>query len=483
MEYSPEQNIVFAKYIKGDNVFVTGPGGTGKTELIRRIYNHALSVGKKIAVTALTGCAALLLECKARTIHSWASIGLGTKEANQYAFTISKYPDAKRNWTETHILIIDEVSMMSCKMFNLLYAIGQIIRKSNKPFGGLQLILSGDFFQLPPIYDGINDETKMFCFESSLWEPTFNTNQILLQKNFRQTDIQFTNILNQFREGIVKKSAITLMKQCESRDTKELSFEPVVLCPTRAKVDFINNSKMQLLNTEAKTFTMTKTTRTPVFGVWTATDIDYELKSLLQNVLCEETMEYKIDAQVMCITNGLSTDICNGSQGIITRFTDLGFPVVKFHVNDTEIIINYHEWVSERIPGVAISQIPLILSWAISIHKSQGLTITHANVDVGKSIFECGQTYVALSRLKSLDGLYLSSFDHTKIKINTKAQNYYKMLKERQEDQIQEQEQGQEEDQEQIHTIPMAIATTIDATAVTRIDYDIPMVIAVPIID
>ena len=173
-------------------------------------------------------------------------------------------------------------------------------------------------------------------------------------------------------------------------------------------------------------------------------DVEQELTFMSSNLICEKEVCLKVGAQVMCIANigevpyyshdniedkGMKCSLCNGSQGVITRFhMDYGNPVVLFRGIQREVVMPYWVWQSENIPGVGISQIPLILAWAITIHKSQGATLDMAEIDVGSGIFECGQTYVALSRLRSLDGLYLTSFDVDKIRIHKKVKNYYDAL-------------------------------------------------------
>jgi ATP-dependent DNA helicase PIF1 len=148
------------------------------------------------------------------------------------------------------------------------------------------------------------------------------------------------------------------------------------------------------------------------------------------SILCNDIIKLKVGAQVMCVVNiemPTGEMICNGSQGIVTKFTEQGLPVVKYR-NGHEMTMNYHLWESENIPGIGVYQIPLILAWAITIHKSQGATMDAAEIDVGSGVFECGQTYVALSRVKSLEGLYLTSFDASKILINKKVREFYDSL-------------------------------------------------------
>ena len=178
----------------------------------------------------------------------------------------------------------------------------------------------------------------------------------------------------------------------------------------------------------------------------TPEQIKTELQYLKANLRCDEIIKLKVGSQVMCIVNTELANgemLCNGSQGIVTRFSQEGSPVIRFsrsnnssnsssNINDNsfELAMNYHIWPSETIPGVGVSQLPLILAWALTIHKAQGATLDVAEIDAGSNIFECGQTYVALSRVKSLEGLYLTSYDAKKIRINKKVQEFYTSLNE-----------------------------------------------------
>jgi ATP-dependent DNA helicase PIF1 len=442
MELSKEQKIAFDKYVQGNNIFITGPGGTGKSELIRMIYKHAISQFKDIYVTALTGCASIILNCKAKTLHSWAGIGLGNRTTEQLITKIKKNKNLKAIWKKTDILVVDEVSMLSLKLFNMINAIGKAIRKNKKPFGGIQLIFSGDFYQLPPVGDKDDLETQRFCFESDDWNSVFHRDcQIELKKIFRQTDEIYSTILNQIREGIIKKRSNKLLLEYVGRQKDpNLVVEPTKLYPTKKRVEQINISKMLTLHGDEKEYKMkyvkdlemTKAEK-EMRRQFTDQELQIELDFLSENLICEKEIKMKIGAQVMCIIN-IKTElgdilICNGSQGIITEFCEFtGCPKVKYN-NGVHMVMNRHVWISEKIPGIGVSQIPLILSWALTIHKSQGATLDAAEIDVGSGIFECGQTYVALSRVKSLNGLYLTSFDVMRIRINKKVKEFYESLR------------------------------------------------------
>ena len=442
MELSKEQQLAYNKYVQGNNIFITGPGGAGKSALIRMIYKHALTQFKDIHVTAMTGCASILLNCKAKTLHSWAGIGLGNGTNEQLITKIKKNKFLKAIWKGTEILVIDEVSMLSLKLFNMLNAIGKAVRGNSRPFGGIQLIFSGDFYQLPPVGNRDEPETQQFCFESNDWNSVFHRDcQIELVKIFRQTDEVYSTILNQIREGKIKRKSNDMLLEYVGREIDpKLVAEPTKLFPTKNKVEQINVSKMTALHGDEKEFKikyikdleMTKNDRIKRLD-FTDKDIQVELDFLAGNLMCDKEIKLKLGAQVMCIINMKSEQgdvlICNGSQGIITEFcTFTGSPKVKYN-NGIEMIMTRHSWESDKIPGIGVSQIPLILSWALTIHKSQGATLDAAEIDVGSGIFECGQTYVALSRVKSLEGLYLTSFDAKRIRINKKVKEYYESLR------------------------------------------------------
>ena len=451
MDLSNEQQIAFNKYIQGENIFITGPGGSGKSELIRKIYQDAIRKRKNIHVCALTGCAAVLLNCKAKTLHSWAGIGLGKGETQTYVKKLRQNTYFSSLWKTTDILVIDEVSMLSFALFNMLNNIGKQLRQSAKPFGGIQVIFSGDFYQLPPVGNKENRDSMRFCFESEEWNTVFpRQNQIPLIKIFRQSDPIYASILNQIREGKIKRKSIDILEKYVGRQLDEgLIIQPTKIYPTKYLVESVNNQNMSRLTTEEKVFNTRYTYEKGGGGGdsngretkgeeleeekkrYTGMDIEKEVEYLSNNLMCDNVLKLKVGAQVMCIVNMKDNDdliLCNGSQGIVTSFCPLTkMPVVKYN-NGLEITMNPHTWQSEKIPGIGVSQIPLILAWALTIHKSQGSTLDAAEINVGNDIFECGQTYVALSRVKSLDGLYLKSFNYNKIKINKKVKDFYEDL-------------------------------------------------------
>lgn len=383
---SPEQKRAYDAVLAGKNIFLTGPGGCGKSWWIQHVYKTS---PKRVHVCAMTGCAAILLQCNAKTVHSWAGIGLGDSQK-----ALSNPYTCKR-WRATDILIIDEVSMMSVELFELLNELGKTIRKSPKPFGGIQVIFCGDFHQLPPI-------NSPFCFESSIWDSIFDES-IVLTTIFRQKSASFQTLMNEIRSGNLSYENNTLLR------TRILEGGDCVrLVPTRRAADLLNSTHYDELTGEERIFTMKTMGQS------------YALDYLRKNVLCVEKLALKIGCKVMCIAN-LNENICNGSQGTVIGFDP--YPIVQF--TNCTFMMSPHTWTSDN---ASVQQVPLMYAWALTIHKAQGATLECAEIDLGNSVFECGQIYVGLSRLTSLDGLFLTAFNSSKIKSHPKVVEFYKKI-------------------------------------------------------
>jgi ATP-dependent DNA helicase PIF1 len=439
IELSPDQRCVFEAYARGENVFMTGPGGTGKSALIKYIVNDAKNKGKRIDVCALTGCASVLLECSAKTIHSWAGIGIAKESKSMIADKVSTNKLKKKNWLAAQVLIIDEVSMLSLKLFEALELIGRKCKVNQRPFGGIQVIFSGDFFQLPPVGNFDDPTSSQFCFESPKWNEVF-PNQLKLTTMFRQKDALYAKILNQIREGKISRSSCDVLKKFVGRTVDENEYiKPTILFPKKRDAEKINKESLSALEGETKEYyikdcdleelNLTDIQKQKAL-FYSKQETEFEKKALISSLTTEEIVRLKKGAQVMSIAN-LDLDseypICNGSQGIVEDFDDRGFPIVKFR-NGVIRTITPWKHASERIPSVAVKQIPLILAWAVTIHKSQGATLEIAEMDIGNNVFACGQTYVALSRVKNLDGLFLKSFNPYKIKVNLKVKKFYENM-------------------------------------------------------
>ena len=466
MELSPAQEQAMDAFTKKQNMFLTGPGGTGKTALIKKMVEHCKTVGLRVQVCALTGCASILLNCQAKTVHSWAGIGLANGYADLIVNKVAGHKRKASNWKKIDVLIIDEVSMMSQKIFEILDGIGRKVRKAtgHLPFGGLQIVFSGDFYQLPPVARDDNfqedDLSSAFCFESPQWNNTFSV-IIQLTKIFRQTDQAYTKVLNQIRVGRLTKSAYELLLPHIGKTLPE-TFKPTILLPRRRDVELINAAEFIKLVGEEKIYKLSEADAPPVqqaqqiqvvlqqaqaagdspillppsyyntaLPMPTMQHIspeqrEMEYNLLVNSIMADKEIILKKGTQVMCIANidmESPEPIVNGSQGIVIDFVG-GFPLVQFN-NGAKRVVGYHTWSSEMSPSIGVKQIPLIYAWAITIHKAQGVSLDMAQIDAGSNIFECGQTYVALSRIKSLDGLYLTAFNPQKIKVNKKVQEFY----------------------------------------------------------
>ena len=449
IQLSPEQSRAFDLYNRGKNFFVTGPGGTGKTQLIRSIYKDATGKGRKIQVCAMTGCAALLLDCSAKTVHSWAGIGLGNGDIGVISARIALDKWKSKPWRNTDILVIDEVSMMSSRMFDLLDQVGRVVRKRySEPFGGIQVIFSGDFFQLPPVGSRDEPETSAFCFESTVWDTTF-PKTVELTHLFRQTDDVYRKILGEIREGRLARSSYNILKARQAisaitptETAEDGEFATPFLFPTRKRVNDLNAKRYAELAGGGDTeFNMGEVpvedlkltpTQQNNYNRHRRTDVDREVKRLTDNVNALPSINLKVGTQVMCVSN-IDMEIpnmavANGSQGIVVDFRG-GFPFVRFKSGLVRVI-RTQTFKSEAFVGVAVRQVPLVYAWAVSIHKSQGATMDAARLDIGSNVFEAGQTYVALSRIKSLDGLYIDAFEPQKIKTNKRVKAYYAKLRE-----------------------------------------------------
>jgi len=452
-ELSPEQQVVFYKFIKGDNLFITGPGGTGKTKLIQYLYSYCIQNNKKVQICALTGCASVLLRCNARTIHSWSGIRLAKGTISTIISSVLRNQKTVRLWKHTDILICDEVSMMSKKMLEILDELAKIIRKNNKPFGGMQLIFCGDFYQLPPIGTIGEPSTELFCFESTKWIEIFSiSNHIELTTMFRQTDPVYIEILLQIREGRLSEEYKRVLQNYVKREynpEEHNNCTPTKLFAVRAKSDYVNNMMFSKLETLEYTFAFIQRTdcnmyldnnKNIPFEIiekclkLSPSEIHYETEQLVNNTNCNRLLSLKIGSVVMCTANiELEVGICNGSQGIVTNIIKHGadsyIPIVQFS-NGIIRQMQPHFIQSEEYPTIIIGQYPLCLAWAMTIHKIQGATLSLAEMDLGRSIFEYGQTYVALSRIQTLHGLYLSAFHPQKIKANPKVIQFYNSFRE-----------------------------------------------------
>ena len=421
-----EQKQAFDAVIEGKSIFITGPGGTGKSYLLKLIYDLVPQLThKKVAVTALTGCAALLLGPHARTLHSWTGIGLGKEPSRYLAGMVRRSKKGIERWTKTDILVIDEVSMLTPELLDKLNTISQIIRRNSKPFGGLQIIFVGDFYQLPPVF---KESDCSFAFESPTWSSLIQ-DTIHLTKIHRQADPVFQAILMEAREGSLSQESLVILESRKDLKWKKLKIRPTLLFTRRNEVDQVNdiNIKMLLAN---ESIDRQEYTVSPAISSGMKADVKKAIEKMDKDGQYTPTLMLAIGAQVMLLINkDFDLGHVNGSRGFVTGFTETGprLPIVQFK-NGDPIAIDYHTWASNENEGITRKQLPLRLAYAITIHKAQGSTLDSALIDIGRSTFEAGQAYVALSRVKSLEGLYIWDIDPLAFRTHPRVSQFYKNL-------------------------------------------------------
>jgi ATP-dependent DNA helicase PIF1 len=442
---SHEQQYAFHRYKQGHNLFITGPGGTGKSHLIKTIKDDLDANGVKHAVCALTGCAAVLLNCCAKTIHSWSGIGLGAGEIHDIVGKVIRNRKATTNWKTTRVLIVDEVSMLSMKIFDVLNKVGQTVRKNySRPFGGIQLIFIGDFFQLPPVGRYTEPETTMFCFQSAAWLSTFSLeNHIQLKTLYRQKDPRYIKVLEEVRQGVISPESVEILNQ---RTLVKPTITPTKLFPINSDAERVNQIMYMKIAEEEHVFTLKRKhgmrtfveIGTPISPAviqrcqeLSKEDVEQQLDLFAEGCKLTPELQLKKGAFVMCLANlDVDAGICNGSQGVVVDFVPgLDIPIVRF-LNGIQMRIVPKVYQHGDYPTFGLEQIPLRLAWAFTIHKSQGITLDIAEMDLGSNVFEYGQSYVGLSRVRNLEGLYLSNFNPRKIKTNPTVAEFYRSIPE-----------------------------------------------------
>jgi ATP-dependent DNA helicase PIF1 len=431
MSLNAEQEAVVAEVMAGKSLFITGPGGTGKSYLIRLLKERLLRAGKTVAVTAMTGCAALQLDCGAKTLHSWAGIGLGKEPIQTIVNSLQRRGDVKKRWKTTDVLIIDEVSMLTPELLEKLNALAQIMRRQQLfAMGGMQVLFVGDFCQLPPVVKGDDVPTK-FLFDSDVWSEIVQKT-ICLKSIQRQSDPVLQRILNEARMGTVSEESLAILQSRHISKHTLGDIQPTRIFSLNAKVEDINQQNMEALEGDLVA-RMAKICYAPKIDSLMGPnpendDVKYALKRLQNDGAFVPVLSMKVGAQVMLITNlNLDAGLVNGSRGVITAFTPTNLPIVKFR-NGQTLVIDLATWFTDEFPGIGYAQIPLRIAYAITIHKSQGATLDCALIDIGKSTFEYGQAYVALSRVRSLDGLYIHDLQVDRIRANPRIVEYYQSL-------------------------------------------------------
>ena len=447
--------------IDGDsNIFLTGPGGTGKSYTIHQIYRHCKSRGKTVYVTAMTGVAAInlmnahsILDDEGNvtttqftdpvsTLHKWAGIQLGDGNAEALYATANRFKATRQRWTSTDILVIDEVSMLSRHLFEKLDEVGRRMRRSVEPFGGIQLVLSGDFLQLPPVIKGSevdpDDPNKSgWIFTTELWD-SLSFTEVILEEPRRYPDIDYFNLLMRIRKQEQTDEDVETLRSRyrayleyleslegdDEDDKPTLSVKPTILYSRKMDVASYNEKELAKLPTEERQYTAIDT-----FEPFTPTSSRESYFTTLDDMI-PEVITLKEGAQVMLkVNHDIPNGLGNGSRGVVLKMYEEKITVKFF--NDVVETFEYNGWEMKDKYGKATrQQIPFILAYALTIHKAQGLSLDCAICDLSASVFESGQAYVALSRVRTLDGLYLSKFNPKVLKANAAALEYYRKLDE-----------------------------------------------------
>ncbi len=397
------QELAIEVMLSGQSVMLTGPAGSGKTFVLNQFIKLAKYDGKHVSVTATTGLAATHLG--GTTIHSWSGIGVSDELPPSFGDHVSK---GRRDIIEkTDILIIDEISMLHDFRLDMIDEICRVVRERDEPFGGIQLIMSGDFFQLPPINRG-DSRAGGFVVSSKVWQE-LDPVICYLSEQFRQEDEVLLDILNSMRSGELRRHHAE--KLLERVDVQPEDASMITeLHTVNIDVDKINDSRLNELDGDE------------IFYTQTTTGSANYVENLQRSVLAPSTLRLKKGALVMAVKNSLDRKYANGSIGTIVDFEyGTEYPIVEFK-NGKTITMQPDTW--ELRDGdkkrASITQIPLRLAWAITVHKSQGMTLDAAKIDLRKAFVE-GMGYVALSRVKNLFSLYLHGINQMSLRVSEDA--------------------------------------------------------------
>jgi ATP-dependent DNA helicase PIF1 len=477
---SAEQSRVAEHIAAGLNVFLTGGGGVGKSFIINSVVASERDKGRVVAVCASTGAAADHIG--GTTLHSFLGLGLATDPLPQLIASLSL--KIRQRWQRTDFLVIDEISMVDPVFFDKVDGVARFIRRQpSAPFGGIQLLLSGDFFQLPPVIappagaeghgrkraantNEPQPDTLLFCFQTRAWTEAVQQT-VDLKYSFRQAgDTAYYELLTRARVGECTVDDIDLLVGQINADLSEAArngIQPTRMHARRTNVDLINVEKLKELgDAEGHVYTghfsytvQAKRGREEDIALssidgpsiaLSSTTRQAKVTQLQQKVAAMQAynntptkieVELRVGAQVMLLCNlDVANGLVNGSRGVICGFSSATSgtappqPIVKFARGDAELVIQSYSWEykQDNIGSVFFNQIPLQLAWAITIHKAQGLSLDCVEMALDKSVFERGQAYVALSRVRSLAGLRLLSFKPAVIVAHPLVIQFYKSI-------------------------------------------------------
>jgi ATP-dependent DNA helicase PIF1 len=385
---------------RGDSVFLTGPAGSGKTYVLNQFIDLLKKQKKQVAITASTGIAATHIG--GTTIHSWSGLGIRDSLSQHDIAWLKNNDRLSKRYNATEVLIIDEVSMLHGRRLNMVSDACKILRRNNEPFGGMQVIVTGDLFQLPPVNrEGGPDD---FAHISAAWQE-LDPKICYLTEQHRQEGDELLDLLSAMRDGTLDGSHHSLLTE---RIGREPSSEKTLtrLYAHNVDVEAINDDHLQALDGESQTYTMLSSGRAK------------NVEQLQKSVLAPESLVLKKGAEVMFVANNFAQGFVNGSRGQVVDF-DGERPIVELQKSGKIIEVQPHSWtlMEDGRERARVTQLPLRLAWAITIHKSQGMSLDSALIDLGRS-FTYGMGYVALSRLRSMDGLYLAGINRVALQLH-----------------------------------------------------------------
>ncbi|XP_008834524.1 ATP-dependent DNA helicase PIF1 isoform X1 [Nannospalax galili] len=410
-QLSEEQAAVLRMALKGQSIFFTGSAGTGKSYLLKRILGSLPPTGT--VATASTGVAACHIG--GTTLHAFAGIGSGQAPLAQ-CVALAQRPGVQQGWLNCQRLVIDEISMVEADLFDKLEAVARAVRQQNKPFGGIQLIICGDFLQLPPVTKGL--QPPRFCFQAKSWRRCVPVT-VELTKVWRQADQTFISLLQAVRLGRCSDEVTRQLRATAAHKVGQDGIMATRLCTHQDDVALTNKKCLQELPGEVHSFE--------------AMDSNPELAWIL-DAQCpvSHVLQLKLGAQVMLVKNlAVSRGLVNGARGVVVGFEaeGRGLPQVRFLCGVTEVI-RTDRWTVQVTGGHFLSrqQLPLQLAWAMSIHKSQGMSLDCVEISLGR-VFASGQAYVALSRARSLQGLRVLDFNPTVVRCDSRVLHFYATLR------------------------------------------------------
>jgi ATP-dependent exoDNAse (exonuclease V) alpha subunit len=399
------------KMLSGKNIFLTGEPGAGKTYTLNEYIRQAKAQGKRIAMTASTGIAASHID--GMTIHSWSGLGIKDFIRDDEIDKMAFQPKMVEKYNSCDVLVIDEVSMLHGSRLDMVNRVAKWLRNNPKPFGGLQVIFVGDLFQLPPVTKG--SDVVDFIHTSESWLEAEPEVCYLTEQHRQGADSALLTILREMRAGTLSAESRKLLESAKG----ELPDDDSVtrLYAHNMNVDALNRGMLAKIESKTHRFHMTDT------------GDKYKVDQMKRNLLVPELLELKIDAEVMFCANNFEEGYVNGTRGRVVRFSGNGNPIV-LTTDGHEITAGDHTWRMFHDKGfeiASVTQKPLRLAWAVTVHKSQGLSLDSAIIDLSQA-FTPGMGYVALSRVRSLEGLYLAGMNEQALMMNQQIAKYDKEL-------------------------------------------------------